>query len=112
MRSSITRIDGDDRPFAWHYFSDLEDALDAVQAAELLEIPFVLHRSEEPVPSPDEDSDEVIVSYVVVLLPPGTEFEVASDDDEDDDVDDVDGVDPVDGSEADGNGDEGVDGSA
>lgn len=106
MRSSITRIDGDDRPFAWHYFSDLEDALDAVQAAELLEIPFVLHRSEEPVPSPDGDSDEVIVSYVVVLLPPGTEFEVASDDDEDDEeVDDFDGV------EADGEG-EGEGGSA
>lgn len=107
MRSSITRIDGDDRPFAWHYFSDLEDALDAVQAAELLEIPFVLHRSEEPVPSPDGDSDEVIVSYVVVLLPPGTEFEVASDDDEEvdgDEVDDFDEVDVVDGVEADGEG--------
>lgn len=75
VKSSITRVHDDDRPFAWHYFDELADALEAIKAADLLELPFVLHKRERQT----EDDDAVEIDYVVVLLPPGAEFEVAGD---------------------------------
>ena len=109
---------GDEHPLIWHYFSDLDDAIEAMQAADLLELPFVLHKEERTV-EPDEaggddlDGESVIVTYVLVILPPGAEFEVASGDDDvedddeyvedeadqDEDEDDVDDDDQVDDSD-------------
>jgi hypothetical protein len=74
VTSTIAQINGDERPFAWHYFDQLADALDAVKAADLLDIPFLLHKEERPV-----DDDSVEIQYVVVLLPPGTVLELDSD---------------------------------
>jgi hypothetical protein len=66
MRSSIHRVDGGDEPFAYHFFPELDDALEAVRAADLLELPFVMHKRER---QPDGEEGALEIDYVVVLLP-------------------------------------------
>jgi hypothetical protein len=80
VSSTIACINGDERPFAWHYFDQLADALDAVKAADTLDIPFLLHKEERPL----EDDDSVEIQYVVALLPPGAALALTDDEREDD----------------------------
>lgn len=82
MRSSITRVDSGDEPFAYHFFPDLDDALEAVKAADLLELPFVMHKRER---QHDDEDGTLTIDYVVVLLPPGAEFDMIGEDDENED---------------------------
>ena len=54
------------------HFHDINEAVKAVRAADRLDIPFVMHVRE-----PDTEGEPI--EYVVVLLSPGTRFEVPDD---------------------------------
>lgn len=80
MGSAVTRVESADQPLAWHYYSDLDEAIEAVKAADMLDLPFILHRREEHDPDAPGDTETVSISYVVVVLPPGAEVKANGDD--------------------------------
>jgi hypothetical protein len=79
MHTSVTRQDSDG-PFSWHHFSDLDEALEAARAADLLGIPFVLYPRERSI---EDDTSEV--EYVVVLMAPGSDCDPFPDDEDTED---------------------------